>query len=260
MPLCSGMGADNVHIHIAAVQVEPTRTRGMLKPKTLDNMKSKVYNTVVDRSNEYKKISNQLRDKIVNPKNDISSFDNKKICKLFLKIHEELPSNKKLWTYKMNGINKVRPMVDELTNLYINTYFKKEFRDFKQMLDKEEHFIKETFGDSDDQTKDKRFSKNKMEDLYYRFGNKIFKELKEYDKNLKQAKFHNEKLLRKSKHINNSIYSLSRQSKIRSEIALNKALYQLKKSLKDDFDSIKNQNDYEKLMKLIEYEKGDDYE
>ena len=48
---------DNIHVHIASVEPNPTRERGKRKPKTLVDMKSKFLNKLLDQQLEYKKIN-----------------------------------------------------------------------------------------------------------------------------------------------------------------------------------------------------------
>jgi len=45
------------HIHIATVEPQPTTERGMRKQKSLDAMKSKVVNQMMDRGDSQKKKS-----------------------------------------------------------------------------------------------------------------------------------------------------------------------------------------------------------
>lgn len=49
----------------------PTKIRGKRKPKTLDKMKSKFTNTLLDYDKNYKKINEVIRDNIIGHKKDI---------------------------------------------------------------------------------------------------------------------------------------------------------------------------------------------
>lgn len=57
---------DNIHIHVAICEPNPTRERGKKKQKTLDNMKSVFINELLDSKEIYKDINNIIRDKIIN--------------------------------------------------------------------------------------------------------------------------------------------------------------------------------------------------
>ncbi len=56
---------DNIHVHIAVVEPNPTRERGSLKPKTFISMKSKAVNEILNMSRQYKKINKFIREDII---------------------------------------------------------------------------------------------------------------------------------------------------------------------------------------------------
>ncbi|KNH10607.1 hypothetical protein ACS78_28250, partial [Priestia megaterium] len=58
----------NIHIHIATVEPDPTRKRGKRKPQTLDAMKSKVVNQILERGDHQKEINELIRAHIVDRK------------------------------------------------------------------------------------------------------------------------------------------------------------------------------------------------
>ena len=53
---------DNIHIHVAICEPNPTKERGKKKQKTLDNMKSVFVNELLDSKEIYKDINNIIRD------------------------------------------------------------------------------------------------------------------------------------------------------------------------------------------------------
>ena len=59
---------DNIHIHVAICEPNPTKERGKKKQKTLDNMKSVFVNELLDSKEIYKDINNIIRDKIIKNK------------------------------------------------------------------------------------------------------------------------------------------------------------------------------------------------
>ncbi|PFX72327.1 hypothetical protein COL38_31625, partial [Bacillus toyonensis] len=63
---------DNIHIHVATVEPFPTRERGKRKPKTLDAMKGKVVNNLLDRKQEQKQINDLIRNNMVGRKKEDS--------------------------------------------------------------------------------------------------------------------------------------------------------------------------------------------
>lgn len=232
---------DNIHIHVATVQTKNFRERGKRKLGSIDSMKSKVVNQIMDRSKQNEKLNDFIRnevikgkqtDKIMTLKNRVANRD---MVKQFKTIYEMLPEDKRLWKYNMNGISNVRPEIDKLTTMYLEKNFKTEFKEFKDQLDKEVDLFKKTYGDS---KKAEQFKETKMDDLYTRMGNTILKEVKEYDKKQKE-------LPRKEGKVNSFHFKR----------ALNNTVYHMNRYMKDDLQSMKNQRAYEELQRQQEYER-----
>lgn len=232
---------DNIHIHVATVQTKNFRERGKRKQGSIDSMKSKVVNQIMDRSKQNEKLNDFIRNEVIKSKQDDKIMTlknrvaNRDMVKQFKKIHEMLPEDKRLWKYNMNGISNVRPEIDKLTTMYLEKNFKTEFKEFKNQLDKEVDLFKKTYGDS---KKAERYKETKMNDLYTRMGNTILKEVKEYDK--KQNDFP-----RKDGKVNSFYFKR----------ALNNSVYLMNRYMKDDLQSMKNQRAYEELQREQEYER-----
>lgn len=232
---------DNIHIHIATVQTNNFRERGKRKQGSIESMKSKVVNQIMDRSKQNEKLNDFIRnevikskqnDKIMTLKNRVANRD---MVKQFKKIHEMLPGDKRLWKYNMNGISDVKPEIDKLTTMYLDKNFKSEFKEFKEQLDKEVELFKKTYGDS---KKAERYKETKINDLYTRMGNTILKEVKAYDQ--KQNDFP-----RKEGKVNSFHFKR----------ALNNSVYLMDRYMNDDLQSMKNQRVYEELQREQEYER-----
>lgn len=242
---------DNIHIHIAVVEPNPTRDtvfvngkeqyRGKLKPNTLNKMKSKVINNIMDRSRQQQEINKIIRERIIGTKQRSPSYKDKVLKKSFKALYSKLPDDKRMWQYNMNGISHLRDEIDELSKLYIETYHKKEFEELKEKLKKEQNILKSAYG-SEGKKLYENYVDNKIKDLYTRMGNTILKEMKEYDRIIKPLK--NPCVSSQQKFIN--------QVNGRNEIT--RCLHSIKKSLKKDFESVKNQRVYERLIQEIEYE------
>jgi len=232
---------DNIHIHVATVQTKNFRERGKRKQGSIDSMKSKVVNQIMDRSKQNEKLNDFIRNEVIKNKQDDKIMTlknrvaNRDMVKQFKKIHEMLPEDKRLWKYNMNGISNVRPEIDKLTTMYLEKNFKTEFKEFKDQLDKEVDLFKKTYGDS---KKAERYKETKMDDLYTRMGNTILKEVKEYDKKQKE-------LPRKEGKVNSFHFKR----------ALNNTVYHMNRYMKDDLQSMKNQRAYEELQREQEYER-----
>lgn len=232
---------DNIHIHIATVQLNNFRERGKRTPKSISKMKSTVVNKIMDRSIENKKLNQFIRDDLVKSKreNKIVSLKNKIVnrdmVKQFEKIYSMLPDDKRLWKYNMNAINNVRPEINKLTDMYIEKNLKKEFKDFENQLNKEVEIYKKTYGND---SKAERYRETKMKDMYTRMGNAILSEVREFDKKKNYVP-------RKNKGIN-TFY-------IRKE--MNNSMYLLNRYMKDNLQNMKNQRAFEELQHEQEYER-----
>ncbi|KQC91417.1 hypothetical protein AM596_14765 [Clostridium perfringens CP4] len=82
-----------------------------------------------------------------------------------------------------------------------------------------------------DSIENEETKENKIDDLYTRMGNVTLKQIKDYVYENKNKKFINAN---------------------KEPIVTSRALNEIKKALRKDFDSIKNMNEYEKLQNEIE--------
>lgn len=226
---------DNIHIHVAICEPNPTTKRGKRTQKTLDNMKSIFANELLNDKELYKEINKNIREDIIKPKKDFSSFNDKKMKKLLLKAVKNLPKDKRHWHYEYNTMSKSNMYIDQMTKHYINTYKKDEFDTFIKNLNKQEEIFKEIYGVGS-RKKYKDYKQNKIDELYKRMGNTILKEIKDYVREEELKKYENNK----SKGFNLKINF--------SKSDLNK----IKKAMSNDLDSYKNMSYYEQLQRKID--------
>ncbi len=230
---------DNIHVHVASVEINPTRSRGKRKPKTLINMKSKFTNNLMDRSEELKKINSIIRDNIIESQKEMGIKKDKEIKKLVQEVITKLPKDRSQWNYNYNSLHDVKPLLDEITTYYIENYKKEEFKELEGMLDKEELVLKETYGEGES-FRYKDYKRNKIDDLYTRMGNTLLKEIKS-DIKLEE----NNRRLNAQSNMN--------QSYSRNIISFTqKDVNRIKKAIGNDFESMKNKNAYERLQSQIE--------
>ncbi|MEG0237837.1 MobP2 family relaxase, partial [Cetobacterium sp.] len=142
---------DNIHVHVASVELNNPKERGFRKNSTREMMKSKFANVLLDRSNENKKINDLIRNNIINKK-EISLLNDKEIKRLTLEIIKRLPSDKKQWSYGYNSINDAKPFIDKITKYYLENYKKEEFKTLILELNKEKNFYKEVYGEREDKS------------------------------------------------------------------------------------------------------------
>lgn len=228
---------DNIHVHIASVELNPTRYTkedGFMQYKNLYRMKSKFANTLIDRSKEQKKINDIMRNNIINGKKEISFNKDIEMKRLVTEIIKRLPEDKRQWQYGYNSFHEVKPLLDELTSYYIKNYKKDDFEELIKSLDTEEEYLKEVYGEGEKHFY-KNYKKNKIDELYYRMGNAFLREIKTEVIN----KNHSKSFIKNHASIN---------------IILNaKDIKRLKKVFDKDFEKIKNELAYERLQREIEY-------
>lgn len=231
---------DNIHVHIASVEINPSRERGKFKPRTLYNMKSSFVNSLLDKQKDLDKINLLIRDNLIQGKKEMSFKEDIEMRKMVKEIVKKLPSDKRQWHYNYNSMQEVRPLIDNLTKYYIETYKKDEFKELVDRLEKEDKFYKEVYGKRKVETT--TYKDNKIQDLYTRMGNTILKEIKEYVK---------EEDLKSQKKFENLQEKWERNKNI---IITKQSISMMKKSLNNDINSMKNQREYEKLQSSIEYD------
>ncbi|MFS0604953.1 MobP2 family relaxase [Peribacillus frigoritolerans] len=237
---------DNIHVHIATVEPSPTRERGKRKLKSLESMKSKVVNNIMDRSQEQKKINDLIRNRMVNSKKSDStfSFKNRKFKKDFLEIYHALPEDKRQWSYGYNTLSSIKPKIDKMSRDYIEKYHKKDFEMLLEKLDKEVEVFKKTYGSSD-KKRYENYKNNKVDELYKRMGNAFLQEMKQYDKSEK-AKLIQEKVNGKT---------LTKKEVFKDNLGFNQIKYGIDRMLNSEYKNWKNQLAYEKLQQDIERER-----
>ncbi|WP_343102136.1 MobP2 family relaxase [Romboutsia sp. MSSM.1001216sp_RTP31141st1_G3_RTP31141_220114] len=238
---------DNIHIHVAICEPNPTRQRGKRTQKTLDNMKSKFINHLLDYDKEYKEINTLLRENLAYSNKKSLLMKDIEMKKILNEVVKNLPSDKRHWHYNYNTMNNARVHLDRLTDYYIMNYKSKEYKELIDKLNKQEKEWKEIYGKGQEGKqldKFKEYRENKIKELYTRMGNKTLNEIKEIYMDNKNT----------SQRINNkNNNSLSKNNKFIKKNSITKRdINKISKALGDELDNIKNQNMYEKLQREIE--------
>lgn len=220
---------DNIHVHVAGVEKNITRERGKIKQSTIDSMKSTFANNLFDISGERKAINEFIRDRIVKglKENDELQFD-KSFKKQTKKIHNKLkdiPLNQ--WNYNNNSLKHVRPDIDKLSEMYIQKYYSSEYKDFKDKLVQQSDIYKSTYGEKSNY---KNYIDTKLEDLYSRSGNTILKNIKQFHQN---------------PNISNRNKTNNFKQNIKTRLALNSSINNIKQGLKKDFETERNIKEYD---------------
>jgi CRISPR/Cas system-associated endoribonuclease Cas2 len=253
---------DNIHVHIAIVEPTPTRQRkeftlknkdgskiqvtqfkGNMNPKTFAKVKSKIVNSIVNRSVELTQINEIIRNNIVAEKRGHSAYRDEKLRGAFLNLYRQLPSDRRLWKYNMNALSSVRPQIDKFSDGYIRLYHRKELSELMQKLNSQQSFLQSVYGSGKEKLY-KNYTKTKIRDLHTRMGNAVLRELRDYDQTIRVHP-------QRGKTKDWNVISSQRNSSHRG-------LCNLRKALKKDFTSVKNQVAFEKLQQDIEMDQ--DYE
>lgn len=225
----------HIHVHVASVELNPTRYTkedGFMKYKNLYKMKSKFANTLIDRRGEQKQINDIIRNNIIGNKNNISFHKDKEMKRLVIEIINKLSPDRRQWQYGYNSLSEVKPLINELSKYYIMNYRKDDYNSLIKYLDEEEKYLKDVYGEGE-KFFYKNYKNNKINELYYRLGNTMLKEMKDLVENKKEVNSHKD-------YKNPNIVVSSRDIK------------RLKKAFDKEYDNIKNELAYEKLQREID--------
>ncbi|MEH7338932.1 MobP2 family relaxase [Priestia megaterium] len=245
---------DNIHIHIATVEPNPTRSRGKRKPKTLDVMKSTVVNQIRDRGKNQDRINHLIRKEMVDQKKQDSSFArrNRELKPLFLMVYNHLPQDKRQWQYSYNTIKPLKPYIDTLSEKYIKKYHQKEYQQLIKNLDKEVKELKKAYeAGARDKGRYENYKQTKIDDLYKRMGNAFLQEMKAYDRKQQDVK----RLLDRKQSGNQTV-------RYKQHVPVHFSLRKIEKAFKSEYESWKNQQHYERLQRETERNRDqqNDYE
>lgn len=207
---------DNIHVHIATVEPEPMRQKkeyvqyhetekngrkvkepildgqghpvkreeyvGRFKQKNINLCKSVVVNEILNERDNNLKINTIIRESIVKQKQNSSLLNDRELKEEFLRLYHKLPDVKRnLWNYNNNVMKARREDIDRLSELYLQRYHSKEYQELKQLLKIQELKYQQSYGKNE-----KSYQETKLLDLYTRLGNQILKEMRAYDKHLRE--------------------------------------------------------------------------
>lgn len=198
---------DNVHIHVATVEENPSREKvmrqqwkykknennrwvkdkpvldekgnpvykeeykGKFKEKSFQLAKQYIVNEVIKEKDLNKKINEVIRERMVKEMKRREIFSDKEIVQKVVALYSEMPNCKKsLWNYNSNIMKPLKSQIDQISDLYLEKYHADDFKELKDMLQKQSELYKQAYGDSKND-----FQQTKMRDLYTRLGNSILK-------------------------------------------------------------------------------------
>ncbi|MBC2149717.1 MobP2 family relaxase [Listeria booriae] len=227
------------HIHVATVEPIPTRERGKRTQGTWKASRSKVVNSIMDRSAQEIEITNIIRQGIVGKKKGVPTLHDKDLKKLFLGIYDKLPEDRRKWSYAYNELNHIKPELHQMMDKYLAKYHGTDVKKLDTLLEKESQLKLEAYGSGKyDQNFYKNYKSGKKNDLYQRLGNAFLKEMRMYDKTVMEME--------------GKRYPSSAANKFDHGRAVNLSLKRMDKLTKKSYESWRNEQAYERLQKAIE--------
>ena len=243
---------DNIHIHIAVVEQESSRSiiesgkyAGQRKAKVprrvMKQVKSKFINSMIDRNYELNRINDLMRLELNQQIKDLNLGKDILTIKKINTLMSELPTDRRLWKYNNNVLKKHRPFIDDITKEIINRNDPKSFNELELRLNNEEKFRKQIYGDSKDSYKE-----NKLNELNAMMGNALlrnmntsfpkgpYKKTSDFQNDLKVISYKNK----------NFLYNLTQVFSKNKQDYLNEINYERKQIEKDNEERFL-QNDYE---------------
>ncbi|MBY0756287.1 relaxase MobL [Clostridium sardiniense] len=180
----------NIHIHIGSVQLDKIDRRGKRKLSAINAMKSSFANSLVDFNKEYQKINEVIREKLVYNARNYDFKNDKEMKNDIKKIMMLLPKDKKQWHYKYNTLHEVRPLIDRVTDKFIEGNLKEEFKELNKLLDEHEERLRNLYGEGKNEYY-KNYKETKIKEFYTRMGNATLKQIKELytNKNYREKNF-----------------------------------------------------------------------
>ncbi|WP_203633528.1 MobP2 family relaxase [Lacticaseibacillus suibinensis] len=248
------LNTDNIHVHIAFVEPEPTRrlftlddsdggthqeARGMLKPATISAFKSSIANELINRNQSLARLSSLIRNELPQHDYDWGKLPNFDLLRLYQQIYKALPDDKRKWKYNMNALQEVRPLLDAFSSKFMQRYHGKELQEFDQALKAETDFREALYGsgqEGKEAGRAKDYEHGKYNELYARMGNSILSEMRKTD----------DAVYRKE-HPNGFSYHKAQQDQPNQGIF--QALSSIRRALTGDMKArAKAQRDYERMQ------------
>lgn len=253
----------HIHVHIAIVEPEPTREygtftrkdgttyearKGFRSKKNVDRFRSQVMSQLLDRDQPLAQISSMIRTQLGKHKGSMRQLPDSELTYLYDKIYQSLPPDRSKWKYNMNAMNGIRPDIDRFIRTYLNTYEKNEYHELQNLLDENSAFYMKLYGEgTKEYQRANDFKATKNAELYSLLGNSLLKEMSNQYKTEHEIPTKDGSVDWKQ--------LMAKQSKNGSGPSAKPDLSKVKKALKKDFQSIRNQQVY--LKNLREREQQD---
>lgn len=255
----------HVHIHIAMVEPFPSWTegvgrcrrnpntgelyqRGKFQAGSLRKTKATFVNLAIGSQKEQARMNELLRQRILAGKQSMPFSEQKGSAMeaSFLRLLKGLPEDMRLWNYNMSAMEPYREEINELSRLFLESYFPEEFQEYLQIASKPSEKYARSYGGTEwsDQ-----FEAGKVQDLYARMGNVILAECRQVRWKERQMEAYPDALNFPS---DRKQWQESRKTRYRSHV-FQRTCFFLSRIFQRDLQSMKNQVAYERLRQEEEW-------
>ena len=161
--------------------------KGRFKGKSIELCKKYVVDEILNQREYNIDINRFIREQIIKQKQEHPLLKDADLKDKFMDVYQCLPrtGNRGLWNYNNNAMAKIRPLLDDLSDSYIEKYHAEDYRSFLNELKTQSDNYKTAYGKNGSRD----FMKSKIKELHERLGNQILKEMREYDKRTNGAEY-----------------------------------------------------------------------
>lgn len=267
--------------------------KGTFKMDSINAGKRYIINNILDNQVENKKINEIIRNTIIGGKKNHPLIKDEDLAKKFMEIHAKLPRDKRKWQYSMNAMVNIRPDLDELTEMYIEKYHREDFEELRKMLLEQEKKYSKAYGGTTNKYVENKMDDlykrmgnvilKEMKDYDREIKKTIYEEQKSSKGKITQTDlaiytFVDQETerqrkasvepdpVRNDKSVSSDLFSRVRANKQASNkkdirfrnrascAVIDSSLRKLKNSLNDEYQHIRNQQEYEMMRKEAERE------
>ncbi len=240
---------------------------GKFKESSLKATKSVLVKDLSENKEINIEINNLIRNCIVKSIKDYGLYQDEEFRDKFLELYDKLPEERGLWNYGNGIMHNLHPVIDELSMRYIEKYHKDDFEILVSKLHVQARRYQTAYGGEEN-----NFVEKKLDDLKKRMGNAILGELKQYDKSMsedeKTGESKSSEFKERDKEQGNvvvhkksgTVRNFIKHEKFLAEKNLRIAMLYLKRSLKNEYEHFKNQQEYEVLQYQIQKQQDIDNE
>ena len=222
-------------------QVIRLKYKGKFKESSIKTLK-KVLSSELDQDKESTiEITNMLRG-IINDKKEQQFFNNPNFQKKMKQIYDEIIKTgveRRYWNYNQKNFAHIKPKIDDLSNLFIETYHSDDFNKIIAKIEEKEGNYKRLYGGDNDYKKNKLY--DKKDGLYTRLGNAILKEIQNFDRSQ----------VNKYREINFNQKNINKRT-VFNKYLFENAMRRLRRSMQYNYTNLRNNIEHEKLEKEIE--------